>query len=38
MNIVPKIKLNNGYEIPVLGFGTYKVRNIEKRKSKDEIH
>lgn len=25
-NIVPKLKLNNGYEIPVLGLGTYKVK------------
>lgn len=22
---VPKVKLNNGYEIPALGLGTYKV-------------
>lgn len=25
MSSVPKIKLNNGYEIPALGLGTYKV-------------
>lgn len=33
MTEVPKIKLNNGYEIPVLGLGTYKViiKKIEKR-------
>lgn len=27
MTNVPKIKLNDGSEIPVLGYGTYKVRN-----------
>lgn len=25
MSPVPTVKLNNGYEIPVLGLGTYKV-------------
>ena len=25
MSLIPKKKLNDGYEIPVLGLGTYKV-------------
>lgn len=26
MSLIPKKKFNNGYEIPVLGLGTYKVK------------
>ncbi len=28
MSSVPTIKLNNGYEMPVVGLGTYKVKEI----------
>lgn len=27
-NSVPKVKLNNGYEIPVIGLGTYNVNFV----------
>lgn len=30
MSAAPKIKLNNGLEIPALGLGTYLVRKIVK--------
>lgn len=29
---VPNVKLNDSYEIPVLGFGTYEVRKIYRKK------
>lgn len=28
--LAPKVKLNNGYEMPVLGLGTYEVSCLSK--------
>lgn len=31
--MAPKIKLSSGYEMPVLGFGTYKASNATTNQS-----